>query len=223
MQLAVLAERVAKLHVQMAYGVLVDRSRRALGESQREFEAAQRAVAARATSSDAQENYLLLAILWSEYRGWLAKPAHRENVRKVADRADEVAWVAAKGARMLEPGAGSLAALARRGALLSQRAPRLYLMLRADPRNAELGREAQATDAELRTTLSGLAGKPQNSTEIESEIQVAETQYAFFARAVPDIKRAGSSVRAAEDIAKTGDHIHEAMQRVARRYEALGV
>jgi len=52
---------------------------------------------------------------------------------------------------------------------------------------------------------------------------VAETQYSFLARAAVEMRGAGANVRAGEDMAKTGDHIRETMERLAQRYEALGV
>jgi hypothetical protein len=223
-QLAALAERIAKLHTQAAHGVLAQRSRRALGEAVREFDTTLRAVAARAPEGEARESYLLLGILWEEYRGWASRAPTRETVRRVGDRADEVAHVAAKAARQLRPLAGSLAALASRACVLSQRVPRLYLMLRAEPRNAELGREAAAAGEELRGALATLAATPQNSAEVAAEIQVALTQHGFLAAAAREVARAGTGAsRPAEDLAKTGDHILESMQRVVRRYEALGV
>jgi hypothetical protein len=223
-QLAPLAERIAKLHAQLAYGVLAQRSRRSLGEAVREFDASLRQVAARAPEGEARDSYLLLAILWEEYRGWALRPAARDTVRKVADRADEVAHVAAKAARQLRPLAGSLAALAARACVLSQRVPRLHFMLRAEPRNAELAREAAAAGEELRELLATLAATPQNSLEIAAEIQVAATQHGFLASAARDMARGGAGAsRPAEDLAKTGDHILESMQRVMRRYEALGL
>jgi hypothetical protein len=223
-QLAALAERIAKLHAQAAYGVLAQRSRRALAEALREFDATLRYAASRAPDGEARESYLLLAILWDEYRGWASRPPARDTVRKVADRADEVAHVAAKAARQLRLPAGPLAGLAARACVLSQRMPRLHLMLRAEPRNAELAREAAAAAEELRMALATLSATPQNSVEIAAEIQVADTQHGFLVAAAREMARAGAgATRPAEDLAKTGDHILESMQRVMRRYEALAL
>lgn len=224
LRLPALAERIAKLHAQLGQGVVAARSRRALDEALREFDASLRAAAARAASPEARESYLLLSILWEEYRVWARKPPTRENVRKLAERADEVAWVAAKAARQVDrQGARPLAAQAARICVLSQRVPRLHMLRRIEGRNDELVRELVAASDELRRALERLAATPGNTPEIAGEIQVAETQHGFLARAGRELERTGAAAPHVENIAKTGDHILESMTRVLRLYAAAGL
>lgn len=223
MRLAILAERIAKLHAQLGQGVLVDRSRRALAEAVREFDATLRAIAALVTAGEARESYLLLRLLWPEYRAWVSKPPTRENVRKMAERADEVAWVAAKGARLLEARTPTrpLARQAERACVLAQRVPRLHLMRRWQPRDEALAGELHAASAELARTLEALASAPLNTPEIVAELQVAENQHVFLARAAREVAEGGAAPASFEVIAKTGDHILESLQRAARVYRGL--
>ena len=221
LRLAALAERVAKLHAQLAHGVLPARSRRALGEALRDFEAGLRGAGNGATA-EARDNHTLLAILWDEYRGWAARPATRENVRKLADRADEVAWVAARPARDAR-GDASAALLAARACVLSQRVPRLHMQRRLEVRNEELERELGAASAELASLLRKLATWPGNTPEVAAEVQLAETQHGFLARAAREMQRTGAAMPHLENIAKTGDHILESMGRAARLYEAAAL
>ena len=221
MRLAALAERIAKLYFQLAQGVLADRSRRGLGEALREFEALLRTHAAPPLRDDAREGYLLLRILWDEYRGWAGKPASRDNARKLADRADEVAWVAARTARL----AGSPRALAleaARAGVLAQLVPRLYLMRRWEPRDAALASRLTAAAQDLRRTVARVALEAQADAAAVAELQVAENQLAFLEQAAQDVTHGGGTAAAYEVIAKSGDHLLEALERGARLLEGAG-
>ena len=222
MRLAALVERIAKLHAQAAHGVMVERSRRGLVEAVRDFEVLLRS-SGRAAAAETRESYLLLGLLWEEYRVVAQRPATRENVRRLADRTDEVAWVASRIAAASQPALGPIAAKAARVCVLSQRVPRLLLMRRWDPRNAEVAREAGAAAQELAGTLEDLLSAAQNFPDLAPQVQVAQTQHGFLTSAAAEIQRTEAGVKALENVAKTGDNILEAMQRVTRQYEDLGL
>lgn len=218
LRLAGIAERIAKLHAQAGGGVLAERSRRSLGEAMRDFDATLRAAAAQPGNAESRDNYLLLGLLWREYRAWASRPPTRESVRKVADRGEEVGWVAAKAPR-LQPAAGPRALDAARACVLSQRVPRLHFMRQWEPRNAELARELGAASAELAAVLGRLAADGQNSVDIAAHLQIAQTQHGFLVSAGNEMHRAGAHPRHAENVAKTGDHILESMERALKLYD----
>lgn len=221
LRLAALAERIAKLHAQLGHGIMPARSRRSLDEALREFDAASRALAARPAAAEARENQLLLAILWREYREWAARPPTRDNVRKLADRAEEVAWVAAKAARSPQA-ESSLAVQALRGCALAQRLPRLYLERRWEPRNPATARGIAAASAELAGLVERLRGAGEAGADAAAQLQVAEAQLGFLTRAGA-AAAAGEGGAALEHAAKAGDHVLEALGRAARLYEAAGL
>ena len=225
MRLEALTERIAKLHAQLGQGVLADRSRRALPEAIRDFEATLRAATARASTPEIRDNYLLLRLLWQDYRGWALKPPSRDNAKRLAERAEEVAWIAAKGARLIhEPGrrgTGRLALEAAHAATLSQRVARMHLLRRWGLRDEALASALAQSSLELRTTIEKLRSAPHNTPEIDTELQVAEGQMGFLLQAAQEIEGGRGSVRQMEFIAKAGDHILESMQRVVRLYEGL--
>lgn len=218
LRLAAIAERIAKLHVQAGSGVLAERSRRALPEAMRDFDGTLRAAAARPGNAQSRDNYLLLGLLWREYRVWASRPPTRDSVRKVADRGDEVAWIAAKAPR-LKPPAGPLALEASRACVLSQRVPRLHFMRHWEPRNADLERELAAASEELAAILARLAAAGQNTVDITAQLQIAQTQHGFLLTAGSEMHRAGAHPRHAQNVAKTGDHILESMERAVRLYD----
>jgi hypothetical protein len=225
MRLESLAERIAKLHAQVGQGVLADRSKRGLQDAVRDFDAGLKTVMARPAGSDVRDNYLLLRLLWQDYRGWALKPPSRENAKRLADRAEEVAWIAAKGARMLtehgRKGTGRLALDAAHAATLSQRVARLYLIRRWGVRDTSLDRQLAAASADLRTTLEKLRDASLNTPEIETELQVAEGQLGFLSQAASELEGGRGNARQMEFIAKAGDHIFESMERAVRLYEGL--
>lgn len=225
MRLEALTERIAKLHAQLGQGVLADRSRRALPEAIRDFEATLRAATARASTPEIRDNYVLLRLLWQDYRAWALKPPSRDNAKRLAERAEEVAWIAAKGARLIhEPGrrgTGRLALDAAHAATLSQRVARMHLLRRWGMRDEALASALAASSSELRATIEKLRGAPHNTPEIDAELQVAEGQMGFLLRAAQEIEGGRGSVRQMEFIAKAGDHILESMERVVRLYDGL--
>ena len=221
MRLAVLVERVAKLQLQLAQGVMAERGTRAVTEARREFDAGLRALSTRLPGPEVRDNYLLLRILWDDFRPLSTKPPTRESARSFGDRVDEAAWIAGKGARMLHPGgADSLAMRAWRVCVLSQRIPRLALMRRWDARSDEIARDLASALGEMRALLEQLATAPLNTPETAGEVRVAQTQFGFLERAAGDLDRGGA--RAADNVVKTGDHILEVMGRVAPLYESAG-
>jgi hypothetical protein len=225
MRLEALAERIAKIQAQLGQGVLAERSRRAMPEAVREFDAALRQATARATAADVRDNYLLLRLLWQDYRTWALKPATRDNAKRLSERVEEVAWIAAKGARMIhEPGrrgTGRLALDAAHAATLSQRVARLHLLRRWGLRDEGINTALAAASADLRATLGKLRASTHNTPEVETELQVAEGQLAFLLQAASELEGGRGSLRQVEFIAKTGDNILESMQRVVRLYEGL--
>jgi hypothetical protein len=221
-----LTERIAKLHAQLGQEVLVERSRRGLAEALREFDSALREVKSSPAGAEVRDNYLLLGLLFGEYRAWALKPPTRDNAKKLAERAEEVAWVAAKGARLLHgsgrKGTGALALEAARAATLSQRLARLYLLRRWDVRPESAERAVPAVEKELRDTLERLRSAPANTPQIETELQAAQGQLAFLLQAGRELETRRSEARTLEFAAKSADHLFEAMERVVGLYEGAG-
>src|SRR5262249_18449538 len=90
-------ERIARLHAQAGQAVMPDRSRRALAEAMRDFDASLRATLASVQGAEVRDNYVLLSMLWQDYRDWAQRPPSRETGRKLRDRTEEASWVASKG------------------------------------------------------------------------------------------------------------------------------
>lgn len=220
-----LGERIAKLHAQVGRGVMGARSRRALAAAAGEFERALREVSAGAGSPEIRDNYRLLRHLWDEYRAAALRPATPESARSLAERNEEVVWIAEKGARLLHAQHRSastervMAAGAARAA--AQRIAKLHMQRGwALPAGAS-SRELRDADAQLPRDLAQLkdASAPE---EIDFELRVAESQLGLMRQAVERLARGDERALQLEHIAKTADHIAETMDRVAAFYAKIG-
>jgi len=221
--LVTLAERIAKLHAQIGQGLLVERSRRDLAQALRQFDAGLRAVSAQATSPEARDTYVLLAALWREHRDWVARPPSREGARQMRERTEELAWIAQKGARMVQGDARATvnagAFRAAQAGLLAQRIAKACLWRRWGMRDERLEKERRESDENLDRLLAALRSGRGNTPEIEGELQTAETQLRFLRESARELDAGRSAPRAIEFVAKSADHILESMARVARLYE----
>jgi hypothetical protein len=221
--LTTLAERIAKLHAQVGQGVLAERSRRALRETVRDFDATLKDVAARASGPELRDNYALLALLWADYRDWALRTPTRDNARKLRARTEEVAWIAAKGAKLAQENArgatNASAVRAAQAATLAQRIAKAHLWMRWDMRDEALAQELRESNENLRRTLETLRKSPGETEEVAAELRAVESQMSFMDEAARALERRESGARAIEYVAKTGDHIYESMERLARLYE----
>jgi hypothetical protein len=221
--LAVGAERMAKLHAQAGQGIVADRARRALAESVAEFDALQRRAVAAAPAGEGRDNALLLGLLWREYRPWLARAATRDTARRMAERTEELAWVALKGARMAQASAPPAAAEALRAGVLAQRVARLLLLRRWEIRDEAASRELATASRELGAIVERLRANAAPDGEIAAELQVAQNQLAFLDQAARDLAAKPASAQALEIAAKAGDNVLEAMRRASRLYEGAAL
>jgi hypothetical protein len=215
-RLATLAERIAKLHAQVGRDVMAARSRRALPESLAQFERALREVS-EGVPAEARENYRLLRHLWDEYRVAASQPATREGARKLAERTEEVVWIAEKGVRLVGPPAGSEALLAAASArTAAQRIAKLHLLRGwALPADAS-ARELRAAEATVALALARLKSEPNASEDATMVVRMADDQFSLMRQAIARLEGGGERALQLEHIAKTADHIMESMDRVAR-------
>jgi hypothetical protein len=213
-RLAMLAERLGKLHAQIGRDILAARSRRALGESAAEFERLLRETSGAAASGEMRENARLLRLLWDEYRPLALRAPTPEGGRKLAERAEELDWIATKGARLLQERSGTRAGalvLAAGGArAAAQRLGRIYLQRGWALAATSGAREIRAAEQDVTGALEFLKGALESGEEAASSLRMAESQLAFLRQAVDRHNL--------EHIAKTTDYVAEAMDQLARGY-----
>ncbi len=218
LRLAPAVERIARLHAQSGQDVMGARSRRALAEAVRDFDASLRAALAAAPGPEARENYVLLAMLWQDYREWVHRAPSRETARKLRERTEEMAWVASKGVRLVsETSRASVASVALRAsqaAAASQRIAKAYLWRRWDIRDDTLDRELREARENLPRALEAIAAAPDLDPDLAAHVESAQTQWRFLSDAAAQLDHSPADKRALEFACKAADYIYDAMSRL---------
>ena len=218
LRLPPMVERIARLNAQAGQGVMASRSRRALAESVREFDAALKAALAAAPGAEARENYVLLAMLWHDYRDWAQRPPSRETARKLRERTEEVAWIASKGVRLAGESArasmSGVSVRASQAATAAHRIAKVYLWRRWDIRDEGVDRELRESRENLPRALEALAATPGLDAERLAHVQSARTQWRFLADAATQLDGGAANPRALEFACKAADYIQESLQKL---------
>ena len=221
LRVASLTERALKLQAQAGQAILAERSRRALAQAVRDLDAAVRAVGVPASPAELHESAAILRLLVADYRAWTLKAPTRDNARKLGERAEEIAWEAAKVVRLLgEAGRAPppLAAKAADASALSQRIARLLLWQRWGIATRSSVNELALAKAALRADLDALRAAPATASEIDSELQVAENQAAFLFAAAYRLDSGAEGARQVDFVAKASDNMHESLERLVSLY-----
>ena len=218
LRLVPLVERVARLHAQVGQGVMAQRSRKALGEAVREFDGVLRATLAATTGAEARENYMLLSLLWRDYREWALRPPTRETGRKLRERTEEVAYIAAKAVKLAgdSPGTavGAMALRASHAATSAHRIAKAYLWRRWDIRDETLDRELRDARENLPRALDAIAATAGLTDEDRGQVDSAQGQWRFLADSAAQLDKAPANARALEFACKAADHIEESLQKL---------
>jgi hypothetical protein len=224
-RLPMLAERITKLYTQVGQNVLGSRTARNLPAAVAEFESVLKELVAQAPTPEIKENYQLLEQLWGEYRAIAQKPPNLDSARVLAEQNEEVVWIATKGAQLVQDfaksNANELIRTAGEVRVLSQRIAKLYLFRSWGIRSEVIANDLKSADAEFRKAMSRLLNAPQNTPEINAELQLAENQYIFLGQAIQRLNTGKNVTQELEFVAKTCDNILEVMDRATRLYEGV--
>jgi hypothetical protein len=225
-RLAMLAERMTKMHAQVGRGILVQRSKRALAEASAEFERGLREASAASGSHEARENYKLLRALFDEFRPAAAQAPTPEGGRKLAERTEEVSWIAAKGARLLHEqqrsAAGELLLSAGSARAAGQRLGKLHMLRGWAYAPTALARDVKLAEGEIFLAIARLRSAAETGEDALASIAMAETQLVLLRQAAERLDKRQDAALQLEHIAKGADVIAETMDRAAKGYIARG-
>ena len=220
-----LVERITKSYTLVSQKVLEARSKRQMDDAVIEFERALKELQAAAPTPDIKDNYQLLEQLWGEYRDLTKKAANAESNKLLAEQNEEVVWISQKGANLLVEHAKSarsdLIATAGDVRVLTQRIAKLYLFRAGGIRSQVIDEDLKNAEKQYRTDMEKLLKAQQNSPQIASELQLAETQYVFLKQAIERLNQNRASKVELENVAKSCDNILEVMERVTKLYEGM--
>jgi len=219
-----LAERAARLHAQVERGVLTARAQRLLPDALREFDAGVKALLAAAPSAEARENYRLLELLWADYRPHVARTPDPEGPDKLAERGEEVVWIASKGVKLLKEAAddprSERVRMVGEARLQSQRIARAYFFRQWAGRSERREAEVRTAAAAYRKAMDALLGSAAPGSAALADLQLAENQYDFLSAAAKGLESQRDPRPGLEAVAKSCDNMLEVLDRVARTYES---
>ena len=225
MRQAMLAERIARLYAQVGQGVLATRSKRALPVTVREFSTGLTELSGAAPNAEIRENYLLLRKLWEGFAPLAAQAPTLEGAKKIAERTEEIAWVAAKGARLLQAQLGLArtehAMAAGEMRWRAQQIAKLHLLRHWGVRTDGIVAELSAANAAYTVAVGRLKDAERIVPELTDELRLAEDQYLFLGQAAGRLAARTNVARELEYIAKTGDNLLEITDRMAKLCETI--
>jgi hypothetical protein len=221
-----LVERITKSYTLVSQNVLAPRSKRQMDDAVIEFERALKELQAAAPTPEIKDNYELLEQLWGEYRDLTKQANNAERNKLLAEQNEEVVWISQKGANLLAEHSkamksGELIAAAGDVRVLTQRMAKLFLFRAGGIRSQVIEEDLKAAEKQYRSDMEKLLKAQQNTPQITSELQLAETQYVFLKQAIERLNQNKASKTELENVAKACDNILEVMERVTKLYEGL--
>ncbi|MDP5239399.1 hypothetical protein Q9Q94_07645 [Uliginosibacterium sp. 31-16] len=216
-----LAQRQAKLYLQLRLEVEPEASQRWLAESVRSFDE-NLALVARAAQGDAPTVRIVTRITtqWEGFRQTLSSPPDARKAQSVAADAEQIALAAQSLALRFDLAQDSpvfrLVDLASRNDMLAQRLARIYMQTRAGQGGKAAEVDMEQTRKEFAAGLKALSDAAENTPAIRANLELARQQWLFFDMAVNDRQKSFDFAR--RDVATTSERISQMMTAAAQVY-----
>lgn len=219
-----LSQRMAKAYCLIGLGVEAERSKKILEQSVLLFDQQLAELKAFAPTPEIKNTYMTLEQAWTAYRQLLTGAAPNvENAKKIAQASEDVLKLAQQGTVELEKrsgtAAGKLINVAGRQRMLSQRMAKLSMLRAWGVTSAQMSRDLSSAMQEFTSAQATLTSAPQNTGAINNELQLANTQWLFFAEAIKQTD--GTRAEQLRNIATTSERILHVMDDVTGLYEGL--
>jgi len=219
-----LSQRMAKAYCQIGLGVEVERSKKILEQSAALFDRQLAELKAFAPTPEIKDTYARLEQSWLVYRQLLTgSDPNLDHARKIVQASEDVLKLAQQGTVQLEAhsgtAAGKLINVAGRQRMLSQRIAKLSMFRAWDITSAQMAQDLNSAMTEFTAAQTMLTAAPQNTAAIRSELQLANTQWLFFAEALKQAE--GTRAEQLRNVATTSERILQVMDDVTGLYEGL--
>jgi hypothetical protein len=220
-QIRIQSQRLAKLYLQTAAGILPDVSRSQLTKAIQQGDAALNTLG-RLANGPAARHYLKTQDLWLTLKAISEAPYTVANADKLIYLSDELMLASGRLGNFIEAqadnGTARLLDLSLRQNMLAQRLARLYMQAQLGNRSQGLRVDMAQARSEFDTALHELATAPENNDSSRGILEIARNQWIFFNQAVGD----GPRFNGNRDVATTSERILEMLDSVSQLYLNAG-
>lgn len=214
-----LSQRCAKAYTQLHLDVLPENAREVLSTAQRLIQVGFEDLSRGNFGDTLSRHIALVQQEASALTRLLETPPSRPSINSVAVQSDRMLAAAQKATEMLEEGAKQTTArlvnIAGRQRMLSQRLARNYFLVAAGLDPKPLATQTASDMNEFKQALGTLAGAPVSTASIRNELQLAESQWMFFAGAL----HKKPEPEALRTVATTSERLLDVMNNLTNLYD----
>lgn len=221
-----LAERITRTYCMIGQGVLAERAKHQQDGDMRKFEQQLKELQTTATTAEIRDNYALLEQLWDDFKAINSKKATQEQAKQLAELNEELAWIAEKGATLLQehirlPRSEAIV-LAGRARTLTQRMAKLYFFRSWGLRAEVIAKDLKTAEAEYLATMRRLVTLPQNNAASRQELALTDQQWLFFSEALAKLGTREERGVHMDNVAKISDNLLVTLDQLGLIFEESG-
>jgi nitrate/nitrite-specific signal transduction histidine kinase len=217
-----LTQRITKTYVQMGLEVKTEQSRVQMQQAQALFDRQLAELKGFAPTPAIRQALTRVEQQWRPFRTLAGSPASKAGAMKLFALDDKLLFATNEVVRLLQDYSGYAAARlvndAGRLRMLSQRLAKLYMLRAWGLDSGKAQEEMQKTRQEFETGLAALQAMPQNTYDINRELESAALQWTWFQNA---LEQEGEYQSYLLVVADASESLLSSMDYLTRLYEQL--